>query len=45
MLPPCLTYGHKDILYLVVGFRRRLREEKASAPRKLFTLLGGEELS
>lgn len=41
--PLCLTYSHKDILYLVVGFRRCLREEQASAPRKLFALLGEEE--
>lgn len=40
---PHLTYGHKDVIYLVVGFCRRLHEEQASAPCKLFPILGGEK--
>lgn len=34
-----LTYGHKDIIYLVVGFCRRLHEQDAFGPCKLFPLL------
>lgn len=40
-----LTYGHKDIIYLVVGFRRCLHEQEASGPCKLFSLLGGDKHS
>lgn len=34
-----LTYGHKDIIYLVVGFCRCLHEQDAFGPCKLFPLL------
>jgi len=40
-----LTYGHEDIIYLVVGFCRCLHEEEAFGPCKLFPLLGGDKQS
>ena len=40
-----LTYGHKDIIYLVVGFCRCLHEQEAFGPCKLFPLLGGDKQS
>lgn len=40
-----LTYGHKDIVYLVVGFCRCLHEQEVFGPCKLFPLLGGDKQS
>lgn len=40
-----LTYGHKDIIYLVVGFCRCLHEQEAFGPCKLFPLLGRDKQS